>query len=171
MPWQKAIEDAINALVRKSSGGGSSSPSYSVTIPNKTENGTVTVSPRSAEKGDTVTITAKPDSGYQLDDLTVTDKNGKKLKLTDKGNGKYTFTMPASKVTVTPTFVKIAQQPTGKTFVDVAKSDWFADAVAYVTDKGSDERHRQRYVLPECIHHSRHADDGSRTLRRRGHHR
>ena len=132
----KAIEDAINALVRKSSGGGSSSPSYSVTIPNQTENGTVTVSPRSAEKGDTVTITAKPDSGYQLDDLTVTDKNGNELKLTDKGNGKYTFTMPASKVTVTPTFVKIAQQPTGKTFSDVAKSDWFADAVAYVTDKG-----------------------------------
>ena len=132
----KAIEDAINALVRKSSGGGSSSPSYSVTIPNKTENGTVTVSPRSAEKGDTVTITAKPDSGYQLDDLTVTDKNGNELKLTDKGNGKYTFTMPASKVTVTPTFVKIAQQPTGKTFSDVEKSDWFADAVAYVTDKG-----------------------------------
>ena len=132
----KAIEDAIVALQYKSSGGGSSSPSYSVTIPNKTENGTVTVSPRSAEKGDTVTITAKPDSGYQLDDLTVTDKNGKKLKLTDKGNGKYTFTMPASKVTVTPTFVKIAQQPTGKTFSDVEKSDWFADAVAYVTDKG-----------------------------------
>ena len=132
----KAIEDAINALVRKSSGGGSSSPSYSVTIPNKTENGTVTVSPRSAEKGDSVTITVKPDSGYQLNDLTVTDKNGQELKQTDKGNGKYTFTMPASKVTVTPTFVKIAQQPTGKTFVDVAKSDWFADAVAYVTDKG-----------------------------------
>ena len=132
----KAIEDAINALDRKSSGGGSSSPSYSVTTPGKTENGTVTVSPRSAEKGDTVTITAKPDSGYQLDDLTVTDKNGKELKLTDKGNGKYTFTMPASKVTVTPTFVKIAQQPTGKTFSDVEKSDWFADAVAYVTDKG-----------------------------------
>ena len=41
-----------------SSGGGSSSPSYSVTAPGKTENGTVTVSPRSAEKGDTVTITA-----------------------------------------------------------------------------------------------------------------
>ena len=96
----KAIEDAINALVRRSSGGGSSSPSYSVTTPGKTENGTVTVSPRSAEKGDTVTITVKPDSGYQLDDLTVTDKNGKELKLTDKGNGKYTFTMPASKVTV-----------------------------------------------------------------------
>ena len=98
----QAIEDAINALVRKSSGGGSSSPSYSVTTPGKTENGTVTVSPRSAEKGDTVTITVKPDSGYQLDDLTVTDKNGNELKLTDKGNGKYTFTMPASKVEINP---------------------------------------------------------------------
>ena len=103
----KAIEDAIATLVKKpSSGGSSSSPNYPVNTPGKTENG------------------------------TVTDKNGKELKLTDKGNGKYTFTMPASKVTVTPTFVKIAQQPTGKTFVDVDKSDWFADAVAYVTDKG-----------------------------------
>ena len=89
----KAIEDAIAALVEKpssgggSSSGGSSSPNYPVTTPGKTENGTVTVSPRSAEKGDTVTITAKPDSGYQLDDLTVTDKNGKELKLTDKANG------------------------------------------------------------------------------------
>ena len=64
----------------------------------------MTVSPRSAEKGDTVTITAKPDSGYQLDGLTVTDKNGNELKLTDKGNGKYIFTMPASKVTVSATF-------------------------------------------------------------------
>ena len=54
-----------------------------MTIPNKTENGTVTVNPKSASKGSTVTITAKPDSGYQLDDLTVTDKNGKELKLTD----------------------------------------------------------------------------------------
>ena len=133
----KAIEDAINALVRKSSGGGSSKPSYSVTIPNKTENGTVTVSPRSAEKGDTVTITAKPDSGYQLDDLAVTDKNGKELKLTDKGNGKYTFTMPASKVTITPTFSKIEDtKPSKNGFDDVASSDWYADAVAYVTDKG-----------------------------------
>ena len=111
-------------------------PTYPVTTPDKTENGTVTANRRYAERGDTVTITVKPDDGFKLDDLTVTDKNGKELKLSDKGNGKYTFTMPASKVTVTPTFVKIAQQPTGKTFSDVAKSDWFADAVAYVTDKG-----------------------------------
>ena len=121
---------------KNSSGGSYTPPTYKPTINQSDEGGTVSVDKTNPKKGDTVTITAKPDSGYQLDDLTVTDKNGKKLKLTDKGNGKYTFTMPASKVTVTPIFVKIAQQPTGKTFVDVAKSDWFADAVAYVTDKG-----------------------------------
>ena len=109
----KAIEDAIVALVKKpSSGGGSSSggsTTYPVATPSKTENGTVTVSPRSAEKGDSVTITVKPDSGYQLDELTVTDKNGKELKLTDKGNGKYTFTMPASKVEMLPLSRKLRQ--------------------------------------------------------------
>ena len=129
----KAIEDAINALVRRSSGGGSSSPSYSVTTPGKTENGTVTVSPRSAEKGDTVTITAKPDSGYQLDDLTVTDKNGKELKLTDKGNGKYTFTMPASKVEVNATFVKEVET---SPFSDVSTSAYYYEAVKWAQEKG-----------------------------------
>ena len=130
----KAIEDAINALVRKSSGGGSSSPSYSVTIPNKTENGTVTVSPRSAEKGDTVTITAKPDSGYQLDDLTVTDKNGKELKLTDKGNGKYTFKMPAGKVTVSATFAP--EKTAADYFADVPANSYYADAVLWAAKNG-----------------------------------
>ena len=129
----KAIEDAINALVRKSSGGGSSAPSYSVTTPSKTENGTVTVSPRSAEKGDTVTITAKPDSGYQLDDLTVTDKNGNELKLTDKGNGKYTFTMPASKVEIKATFVKEVET---SPFSDVSTSAYYYEAVKWAQEKG-----------------------------------
>ena len=129
----KAIEDAINALVRRSSGGGSSSPSYSVTTPGKTENGTVTVSPRSAEKGDTVTITVKPDSGYQLDDLTVTDKNGKELKLTDKGNGKYTFTMPASKVEIKATFVKEVET---SPFSDVSTSAYYYEAVKWAQEKG-----------------------------------
>ena len=128
----KAIEDAINALVRRSSGGGSSSPSYSVTTPGKTENGTVTVSPRSAEKGDTVTITVKPDSGYQLDDLTVTDKNGKELKLTDKGNGKYTFTMPASKVEINATFVKEVET---SPFSDVSTSAYYYEAVKWAQEK------------------------------------
>ena len=131
----KAIEDAIARLVPRPSSS-SSKPSYSVTAPGTTENGSVTVSPKNATKGSTVTVTVKPDDGYQLDKLTVADAKGGTISVTDKGNGKYTFTMPASKVTVTPIFVKIAQQPTEKTFSDVAKSDWFADAVAYVTDKG-----------------------------------
>lgn len=129
----KAIEDAINALDWKSSGGGSSSPSYSVTTPSKTENGAVTVSPRSAEKGDTVTITAKPDSGYQLDDLTVTDKNGNELKLTDKGNGKYTFTMPASKVEIKATFVKKVET---SPFSDVSTNAYYYEAVKWAQEKG-----------------------------------
>ena len=135
----KAIEDAIKALVEKpssgggSSSGGSSSPSYSVTTPGKTENGTVTVSPRSAEKGDSVTITVKPDSGYRLDDLTVTDKNGKELKLTDKGNGKYTFTMPASKVEVNATFVKEVET---SPFSDVSTDAYYYEAVKWAQEKG-----------------------------------
>lgn len=135
----KAIEDAIKALVEKpssgggSSSGGSSSPSYSVTTPSKTENGTVTVNPKSASKGSTVTITVKPDSGYQLDDLTVIDKNGNELKLTDKGNGKYTFTMPASKVEVNATFVKEVEI---SPFSDVSTSAYYYEAVKWAQEKG-----------------------------------
>ena len=123
----------VTVSTRSFSSGGSSSPSYSVTTPSKTENGTVTVSPRSAEKGDTVTITVKPDSGYQLDDLTVTDKNGKELKLTDKGNGKYTFTMPASKVEIKATFVKEVET---SPFSDVSASNYYYEAVKWAQEKG-----------------------------------
>ena len=117
-----------------SSGGGSSSSSrrYDVSAPS-VKHGAVTVSPRSAEKGDTVTITAKPDSGYQLDDLTVTDKNGNELKLTDKGNGKYTFTMPASKVEIKATFVKEVET---SPFSDVSTSAYYYEAVKWAQEKG-----------------------------------
>ena len=125
----------VTVSTRSSSSGGSSKTTYPVNTPTA-DNGTAAVSPKNAAKGDTVTITVTPDSGYKVDKVTVTDANGNTITVTDKGNGKYTFTMPAGKVTITPTFVKIAQQPTGKTFSDVEKSDWFADAVAYVTDKG-----------------------------------
>lgn len=119
---------------RHSSGGGSGgSSSYPITVPGKTENGTVTVSPRSAEKGDSVTITVKPDSGYQLDDLAVTDKNGKELKLTDKGNGKYTFTMPSGKVKINATFTKEAEP---SPFSDVSTSAYYYEAVKWAQEKG-----------------------------------
>ena len=126
-------ERSYTAHWRYNGGSSGGSSSYPITVPGKTENGTVTVSPRSAEKGDTVTITVKPDSGYQLDDLTVTDKNGKELKLTDKGNGKYTFTMPSGKVKINATFTKEAEP---SPFSDVSTSAYYYEAVKWAQEKG-----------------------------------
>ena len=116
--------------------GGSSSydPTYSVSTPSKTEHGTVTVSPKSASKGDTVTVTVKPDSGYVLETLTVTDKNGDELKLTDKGNGKYTFTMPAGKVEVKATFME--DNSMLNFFYDVPNGAYFYEAVKWAVKNG-----------------------------------
>ena len=121
----------LTVSLRSSSGGGSTT--YPVNTPSKAENGTVTVSPKNASKGSTVTITVKPDSGYQLDGLTVTDKNGNELKLTDKGNGKYTFTMPASKVEINATFNKEVET---SPFGDVSTSAYYYEAVKWAQEKG-----------------------------------
>ena len=111
-----------------SSGGGSSSSSrrYDVSAPS-VKHGDVTVSPKNAKAGDTVTITVKPDSGYELDTLTVKDASGSKIKVKDKGNGKFTFTMPASKVTVSAEFAEIKAMD----FVDVPSSAYYYDAVKW----------------------------------------
>ena len=116
--------------------GGSSSydPTYSVSTPSKTENGSVTVSPKSASKGDTVTVTVKPDSGYVLETLTVTDKNGNELTLKDKGNGKYTFTMPAGKVEVKATFME--DNSMLNFFYDVPNNAYFYEAVKWAVENG-----------------------------------
>ena len=116
--------------------GGSSSydPTYSVSTPSKTKNGSVTVSPKSASKGDTVTVTVKPDSGYVLETLTVTDKNGNELTLKDKGNGKYTFTMPAGKVEVKATFME--DNSMLNFFYDVPNNAYFYEAVKWAVENG-----------------------------------
>ena len=113
--------------------GSSSDPTYSVTV-DKTENGSVTVSPKSASKGDTVTVTVKPDSGYVLETLTVTDKNGNELTLKDKGNGKYTFTMPAGKVEVKATFME--DNSVLNFFYDVPNGAYFYEAVKWAVENG-----------------------------------
>ena len=113
--------------------GSSSDPTYSVTV-DKTENGSVTVSPKSASKGDTVTVTVKPDSGYVLETLTVTDKNGNELTLKDKGNGKYTFTMPAGKVEVKATFME--DNSMLNFFYDVPNGAYFYEAVKWAVENG-----------------------------------
>lgn len=102
---------------------------YAVTVEDA-ENGKVTRSPARAGRGTTVTITTAPDDGYELDKLTVTDARGSELELTDKGNGEYTFRMPASKVTVEAVFTEILPEPLP--FIDVDEDAWYADAVRYV---------------------------------------
>lgn len=121
------------------SGGSSSSdrdssdPSYAVETPDKTENGSVSVSPKNASQGDRVTVTVKPDAGYELDSLKVFDKNGKELELTDKGDGRFTFIMPAGRVEVKATFteeVKISP------FRDVSTDAYYYEAVKWAQKKG-----------------------------------
>lgn len=119
-----------------SSGSGSSTASTYTIFTSATENGSVSVSLKSARAGTTVTITATPDTGYQLEKLLVTDKNGNSIKLTDQGNGKYTFTMPASKVSVAASFIALEVPAPSLPFTDVTASDWFYDAVTYVYDNG-----------------------------------
>lgn len=121
------------------SGGSSSSdrdssdPSYAVGIPDKTENGSVSVSPKNASQGDRVTVTAEPDEGYELDSLKVLDKNGKELELTDKGDGRFTFIMPAGRVEVKAAFTEEAKI---SPFRDVPTDAYYYEAVKWAQKKG-----------------------------------
>ena len=113
-------------------GGGSAATEYAVTV-STADNGSVAVSPKNAEKGDTVTVTVTPDEGYVLESLTVTDKDGDKVSTTKGEDGKYTFTMPGSAVTVKAVFAEegtVSELP----FEDVKVEQWFYEAVKYVYD-------------------------------------
>lgn len=131
-----AFSQTINGglvITKVSSGSSSSNPTYSVTTPSKSENGGVAVSSKNARKGDTVTVTVTPDAGYQLDKLTVTDKNGNVLKLTDKGDGKYSFTMPDGKVEIKAVFAKKVET---SPFDDVSADAYYNQAVQWAQEKG-----------------------------------
>lgn len=108
-------------------------PTYPATAP-AAPNGTVTVSPANASKGANVTVTVKPNDGYVLETLTVTDKNGDELKLTDKGNGKYTFTIPGSKVEVKATFME--DNSVFNFFYDVPNDAFFYETVKWAVKSG-----------------------------------
>ena len=100
----------------------------------RSDNGTVTVSPANAAKGTTVTITANPGKGQELKSLEVLDQHGSSLPLTDLGNGKFSFVMPAGKVTVKPVFG--AADAYVNPYMDVQTNDWYFGAVQYVTENG-----------------------------------
>ena len=78
-------------------------PGYRITC-NTAANGSISASPKKAEAGDQVTITATPDANYQLGSLTVRDANNDIVTVNMNGNTG-TFTMPASDVTATATFI------------------------------------------------------------------
>ena len=137
----------LNASWSYISSGSSYDPTYSVSTPSKTEHGTVTVSPKSASKGDTVTVTVKPDSGYVLETLTVTDKNGNELTLKDKGDGKYTFTMPAGKVEVKATFME--DNSMLNFFYDVPNNAYFYEAVKWAVKNGITDGVGNNLFAPE----------------------
>ena len=113
---------------------GTGTTTYPITVMDS-KNGDVTASHKSAAKGTTITLTVDPDKGYLLDTLTVLDGKDKERKLTDKGDGKFTFTMPDSKVTVEAMFK--AEQSTGNNpFIDVPAGSYYEDAVIWAVDKG-----------------------------------
>lgn len=118
--------------------GNTTSPTYTISVPT-TEGGSINVTPKSAAKGATIVITAMPDVGYELADIVVTDNDGKPIELTDKGNGKYSFTMPAGKITIDATFQTQETKPNlginwDNPFIDVTDGAWYYDAVRFVSE-------------------------------------
>ena len=131
-------EAFIYTYTPSSGGGGGGSTRYTVTVEDS-GHGTVTSSHSRASRGTTVTLTVKADTGYVLDELTVTDKNGDEVKLTSKGNGKYTFTMPSGTVTVEASFVE-GEEPDhdcpSAGYDDLSLSAWYHEAVDFVLGEG-----------------------------------
>ena len=119
------------------SGGSSSDPTYSVSTPSKTENGTVTVSPSRASYGTIVTITVDPDEGYELRKLQVIGPDGGEIALSKKADGTYTFNMPKGGVTVTALFgCDGGSACPSKGFTDVDSDKWYHDYIDYAVEKG-----------------------------------
>ena len=133
----KTYTDTCTVTVTNaSSSSGSHTTYYPVNTPAKSEGGSVVVSPKSASKGSAVTVTVTPESGYQVSSVQAVDKDGKKLTLTDKGDGKYTFVMPASKVEVSASFAQVQKPEEASPYRDVSKDSYYYDAVQWASDKG-----------------------------------
>ena len=129
-----AKDKTVDFTYTRHSSSGSSTTTYTVTV-GSVSNGTVTSSHKSAASGATVTLTVKPADGYAVEAVTAKDAKGNAVKVTEK-DGKYTFAMPASNVTVSASFIKKGEQPAAKLFNDVAQGAYYYDAVKWAVDKG-----------------------------------
>lgn len=129
----------IIARWARNTGGGSSTPTYTLELPDDMKNGSITVSSKNATKDSTVIITVIPNEGYLLEELVVTDKNGKEILLTKENDGKYSFVMPASKVEIAVSFQKDSSKehdcPSEK-FYDIDTTLWYHEALDYVIANG-----------------------------------
>lgn len=115
------------------SGGGASSGSNHAISVGSPANGKISVIPANAGRGTSVTINLTPDAGYVVGTVTVTDANGNRINVTRVNDTRYTFTMPAGRVTVNATFVRAdANMP----FTDVANGEYYYDAVLWAVAKG-----------------------------------
>lgn len=123
----------VTAQERPASGGAAPvAPTYPVTTPDRTENGSVSASRESASRGTRVTVTVRPDSGYVLEELTVTDKNGAVLELTEQADGSYTFTMPGSRVEIKAAFME--DNAVLSFFYDVPNDSFYYEAVKWAVE-------------------------------------
>lgn len=129
----KAVSTGDNKVIKFTYTAPAAEAAYTVTV-SAAENGAVTSSAASSEAGRTVTLTVAPAAGYALDTLTVKDASGAAVTTAKASDTSYTFTMPASNVTVTPSFKK-ASRPSGR-FTDVDPKGWYIDAIDYVVSKG-----------------------------------
>ncbi len=138
MPGYLDSEIAEATYTKASSGGsgGAAAPETNTITPATAENGTVTVSPKEAAAGDTVTITPTPDEGYQVAKVVVKDADGNEIEVTEK-DGKYTFTMPDSAVTIETVFEEASETPsdTGR-FIDVHEGDYYYEPVEWAAENG-----------------------------------
>ena len=114
----------VSARPSSGGGGGGRTPTYPVTTPSGVDS-----SKKSAAKGDVVTITVKPEPGFEVEEVIVTDAKGNQIKVTANADGTFSFIQPDSQVEVQTVYAEA-----GGPFSDVARSDYFYDAVTWAKD-------------------------------------
>ncbi len=126
----------VEARPSSSHHSSSSTTYYDVNAAVSGEGGSVAASTKRASRGTTVTVTATAASGYQVAQVSAVDKDGKAVSLTDKGDGVYTFVMPASKVDVTARFAQVQKPEEKDPYGDVSKDSYYYDAVKWAAETG-----------------------------------
>ena len=141
----------VEARPSSSHHSSSSTTYYDVNAAVSGEGGSVAASTKRASRGTTVTVTATAASGYQVAQVSAVDKDGKTVSLTDKGDGVYTFVMPASKVDVTARFAQVQKPEEKDPYGDVSKDSYYYDAVQWASNKGITNGVADGVFAPEWV--------------------